>query len=70
LFSKEKEPIVIPPELTLLVPNNKAYEVGTVVTPAYEGVFTPGEYEFGPATGVVSSNWIASNNYSDEKIHA
>ena len=38
------------------------------MTPSYEGVFTPGEYEFGPATGIVPSNWIASNNYSDEKI--
>lgn len=65
LFSKEREPEVVNPYLILDTPNNMSYEVGTEVIPTYMGDFNSGSYEFGPATQVEASNWVATNSNSE-----
>lgn len=64
LFSEVKDPEVT--DITFSASLNgtsTAYEVGTTVTPKYTTSFTPGSYEFGPATGVtVSSYSVVDSN--------
>lgn len=58
LFSEVKDPEITPVGFTVSWNGtNSYYEVGTTVTPKYTSVFTPGSYEFGPATGVTVSSY-------------
>lgn len=61
IFLQEKNPTITDPTVSITASKNKAYEVGTKVTPTYEGSYDPGSYEFGPATGVTASNWAAAD---------
>lgn len=72
LFAADKEPMIIPPSLSLSLGYELAYEVGTIVSPSYELVFDPGSYEFGPETNiqltaiqVSDSKGNSSNKLSD-----
>lgn len=56
LFSQEENPSVTQPSLSISTPQNKAYEVGTTVTPSYSLTFNAGNYEYGPSpTGVTAT---------------
>ena len=68
IYRQEKNPEIIPPSISISAPNNRAYEVGSKVTPSYSGSYNPGSYEFGPETGVTASNWKATNNITTESI--
>ena len=57
VFVDEKTPAVTQPSVQLTFAQAKAYEVGTVVTPAYSAKLSPGSYSYGPATGVTASSW-------------
>ena len=57
IFVKEKNPTVTQPSVSISAPQNKAYEVGTTVTPTYTASLNAGSYEFGPATGVTAESW-------------
>ena len=64
IFVKEKAPSITQPSVTLSAPQNKAYEVGTVVTPSYTATLNAGKYEFGPATGITASEWEVTDTDS------
>ena len=63
IFVQEKDPVITNPEINLIfTQGNKEYEVGTKVEPQYSATLIPGDYEFGPATGIVASQWSITDN--------
>lgn len=64
IFVKEKNPSTTQSSVSITASNNKAYEVGTKVTPSYSGSYSAGSYTYGPATGVTASNWKATDSNS------
>lgn len=66
-YSEDKNPTITQPSVGISSSTAKAYEVGTVVTPAYSGSFNAGKYEYGPTpTGVSVTEWQATNNVTAE----
>lgn len=61
MFVKEANPSTTQPSVGISMPQAKAYEVGTVVTPSYSTSFNAGAYTYGPATGVTVSEWAISD---------
>lgn len=63
IFIKEKNPTSnTAPYVTLTANQNKAYEVGTTVTPTYTATFNAGKYQYGPATGITVESWSVTNS--------
>ena len=70
-FSQDKNPTITQPSVSVSSSTARAYEVGTSVTPAYNGALNPGAYEYKPKpTGVVAQSWSAVNNVTSEQIAA
>lgn len=66
-YSEDKNPVITQPSVSISSSTARAYEVGTVVTPAYSGSFNVGKYEYGPTpTGVSVTEWQAANNVTAE----
>ena len=66
-YSEDKNPVITQPSVSISSSTARAYEVGTVVTPAYSGSFNAGKYEYGPTpTGVSVTEWQATNNVTTE----
>lgn len=66
-YSEDKNPVITQPSVSISSSTARAYEVGTVVTPAYSGSFNVGKYEYGPTpTGVSVTEWQATNNVTAE----
>lgn len=57
IFVKEQNPAITQPSVQITFDQAKAYEVGTVVEPAYSAKLSPGSYSYGPATGVTATAW-------------
>lgn len=69
LFAKEEDGIVTEPSATITVSDFKEYEVGTTITnPAFTTTFSPGSYQYGPATGVTAVTYTAT--FNGETINA
>ena len=67
-YSEDKNPVITQPSVGISSSTARAYEVGTVVTPAYSGSFNVGKYEYGPTpTGVSVTEWQATNNVTAEE---
>ena len=66
IFVKEKNPSITQPSVSVSAPNNKAYEVGTSVTPTYTATLNAGSYQYGPATGITATSW----NVTDTDSHS
>lgn len=66
IFAKEKEPTVTNPAVSITASANKAYEVGTKVSPSYSASLSAGSYTYGPATGITAKTWSVTNSGSDE----
>lgn len=66
IFVKEKIPQITQPSLTLTFAQGKAYEVGSIITPSYSATFRPGNYEFGPETGVTVTSWEVKDSINNE----
>lgn len=61
IFVKESNPGTTQPSVSVSMPQAKAYEVGTKVTPTYSATFNAGSYSYGPATGVTVESWEVSD---------
>ena len=64
IFVKEKNPTITQPSVSISAPQNKAYEVGTEVTPSYTATLNSGKYEFNEnngATGITAKSWEISD---------
>lgn len=57
LFAKEENPTITQPSISVSLTGSGAKEVGTSVTPVYTTTFNPGEYQYGPETGVVAESY-------------
>lgn len=68
IFAKEKEPTVTNPAVSITASANKAYEVGTKVSPSYSASLSAGSYLYGPATGITAKTWSVTNSGSDETL--
>ena len=68
IFAKEKEPTVDNPAVSITASANKAYEVGTKVSPSYSASLSAGSYQYGPATGITAKTWSVTNSGSDETL--
>lgn len=67
IFTKVLQPtITAVPTVTLTASNNKAYEVGTSVTPTYSASLSAGSYTYGPATGITATAWSVTNNLTGD----
>lgn len=64
IFVKEKNPSITQPSVSVSAPQNKAYEVGTTVTPTYTATLNAGSYQYGPATGITATNWSVTDSAS------
>lgn len=62
IYTKEQDPSVTNPSVTLSFSNAKAYEVGSKVTPSYSATFASGSYSYGPATGITVTGWEISDS--------
>ena len=67
IFVEEDNPDITQPSISITASNNKAYEVGTEVTPTYSGSYSAGSYQYGPDTDVTASNWKAIDSNKNEK---
>lgn len=66
-FSQDKNPTITQPTVGISSSTAKAYEVGSVVIPSYNGYFNAGKYEYGPnPTGVTVTIWYATNNVTSQ----
>lgn len=66
-YSEDKNPVITQPSVSISSSTARAYEVGTVVTPAYNSSFNAGKYEYGPTpTDVSVTEWQATNNVTTE----
>lgn len=68
IFAKEKEPTVTNPAVSITASANKAYEVGTKVSPSYSASLSAGSYTYGPATGITAKTWEVTNSATDETL--
>ena len=68
IFAKEKKPAVTNPAVSITASANKAYEVGTKVSPSYSASLSAGSYTYGPATGITAKTWSVTNSGSDETL--
>lgn len=62
IYTKESDPSVTSPSVSLTFSNAKAYEVGTKVAPNYVAIFSSGSYSYGPATGITAQSWEVKGN--------
>lgn len=58
IFCKELDPKITYPSLTIKEPIAQKLEVGTYYTPTWKVIFNPGDYEYGPETGIKVSRWL------------
>lgn len=65
IYTKESNPTVALPAVTLTFSNAKSYEVGTKVTPSYVATLSSGSYTYGPATGISAQNWEITDTNSN-----
>lgn len=68
ILAKEKEPAVTNPAVSITASANKAYEVGTKVSPSYSASLSAGSYTYGPATGITAKTWEVTNSATDETL--
>lgn len=57
VFTKEMQPTIVEPSVSVLFPQLGEYEVGTRIIPTYEANFDKGLYSYGPDTGVEVTSW-------------
>lgn len=62
ILSKEINPIITMPEILINFINETNVEAGTEITPTYNAKLTPGNYEYGPETGINALSWNIVDN--------
>ena len=63
-FSEEKNPTITQPSTSVTLTGAGAKEVGTEFTPSYSVGFNPGNYQYGPATGVTVTSYAVTDTNS------
>lgn len=60
ILASRKLPERVLPTVTVESNDDKSYEVGTTINPAYTAILNPGSYSYGPDTEVVATSWTAT----------
>lgn len=63
-FSEEKNPAITQPSTSVTLTGAGAKEVGTEFTPNWSVGFNPGNYQYGPATGVTATAYAVTDTNS------
>lgn len=63
-FANEENPVVTQPSTSVTLTGAGAKEVGTEFTPSYSVGFNPGNYQYGPATGVTATSYAVTDTNS------
>ena len=63
-YSEEKNPTITPPSTSVTLTGAGAKEVGTEFTPNWSVGFNPGNYQYGPATGVTVTAYAVTDTNS------
>lgn len=63
-FSEEKNPEIKQPSTSITLTGAGAMEVGTEFTPKWNVGFNPGNYQYGPATGVTATAYAVTDTNS------
>lgn len=63
-FSEEKNPTITQPSCSVTLSGAGTKEVGTEFTPSYSVGFNPGDYQYGPATGVTATAYAVTDTNS------
>ena len=61
ILAKELQPKKTLPNVTITTTNNSSYEVGEKVVPNYSATLSAGSYTYGPATGIVATDWTVNS---------
>lgn len=64
LFASEKNPAITQPSVAVACSQMGNYEVGTTVTPQYSVTLNPGNYQYGPATGITATSYEVTDTKS------
>ena len=64
-FATDSNPSITQPSVSISSSSFKAYEVGTNVTPSYTATLNPGNYQYGPATGITATSWSVVDNAAE-----
>lgn len=64
-FATDSNPSITQPSVSISSSSFKAYEVGTNVTPSYTAILNPGNYQYGPATGITATSWSVVDNAAE-----
>lgn len=64
-FATDSNPSITQPSVSISSSDFKAYEVGTNVTPSYTATLNPGNYQYGPATGITATSWSVVDNAAE-----
>lgn len=67
LFASEKNPKITEPSVSVACSQMGNYEVGTTVTPQYSVTLNPGNYQYGPATGITATSYAVTDTKSGSK---
>lgn len=66
IFTKELEPTITQPSLTITLGSAGSHEVGTILNPTYKINFNKGSYQYGPETGVTVTS--SSTTFNGETL--
>ena len=61
ILAEEKNPTITQPSISISMPQAGQYEVGTQLTPSYTITVNPGNYQYGPATGVTATSYSVTD---------
>lgn len=64
-FATDSNPSIAQPSVSISSSSFKAYEVGANVTPSYTATLNPGNYQYGPATGITATSWSVVDNAAE-----
>lgn len=70
IMASEKNPSITQPSVSVTCSQMGNYEVGTQVTPQFSVSLNPGNYQYGPATGVTATGYTVTDTDDNESDQA
>lgn len=70
IMASEKNPSITQPSVSVTCSQMGNYEVGTQVTPQFSVSLNPGNYQYGPATGVTATGYAVTDTDDNESDQA
>lgn len=65
IVAEEKNPTITQPSVSINSSDLSAKEVGTMISVRYNCSFNPGNYQYGPETGVTPTKWTVTDTNSN-----